>query len=160
MGNSFNASKVIVSMVVVLSLGLLLFVVQPGRAGIVFNDRDPFAAILINNCDGSEISVEGVIHTLFKLEGKKGRDSLHVNATGKGENVDTGDKYVFQNSSNDQCFTDCGLDLDGTDVNLTVVDSFKLIGQGTAPNLVAQIRFRITGPPLEFELLHMNVHCQ
>ena len=159
MGNSFNTSKVIVSMVVVLSLGLLLFVVQPGRAEIIFNERVPFELLVEDDPCVGTIFVEGVEHFLFKTEGAT-RDSLHINIKAKGENLDTGEKYLFQQSDNDQCFTDCGLNLDGTDVNLTVVQSIKVIGKGSAPNLIFQQRFRVTGPPLEFELLHLNVHCQ
>jgi hypothetical protein len=147
----------------VLAVATVLLVAVPSwvtsSAEIVFNDKDSFSGTFINDCDGSEIFIEGVMHTSFKTEGDN-RDSFHQNIRGKGVNLDTGDEYVLAWSYNDQCFTDCGFFLDGTDVNLTVVESVKLIGKGSAPNLIFQWRYRLTGPPLgDIEILHMNVQC-
>ncbi len=156
MGNSFNASKVIVSMVVVLSLGLLLFVVQPGRAEVTANFRAPFFFVFDDPCTGP-VFVEGVFHFLFKTEGE-GRDSVHINAKGTGESLVTGDTFIYVQTINDQCtFEDDCLPFGEVFVLDTIVTE-NLIGKGPAPKLIFHIQFSETFDT--FTVKNLVVQCQ
>ena len=160
MGNSFNASKVIVAMVMVLSVGLLLFVVQPGRAGIVFNVIEPCAFDFPHPCTGQTVHLEGTNQLLFHQEGAH-RDSFHFNQHGKGEIVDTGETCVVHDVTNDQCTssTECGFDLDADDFELNFRESFVVVCQGRAPNFIFSQIGRVTFPPGQLEILHENARC-
>ncbi len=162
MGNSFNASKVIVSMVVVLSVGLLLFVVQPGRAGIVFNVIEPFEFTFPHPCTGEPVHLEGTNQLLFHQEGEHG-DSFHFNQHGRGEIVATGEKCVIHDTYNDQCTsissTACGFDLDADDFDLTSRETFTVVCQGRAPNFIVSEIVHTTFPPFQVEVLHQTARC-
>lgn len=160
MTDSQRISRLFLASLVVLALAFLPAMVPPAGAGMEFNEVVPFEFDDVHPCTGEDIHVEGTSHILYHLEGEH-RDSFHFNDSGTAEIISTGEQCVFRNIYNDQCTsgTQCGLNLDAEDFDLTFRQNFRVICPGATPNFIITQIVHLSFPPFEVEVLHENARC-
>ena len=121
-------------------LALTTLAAAPAAAEVVTNVRVPIAGTTTNDCNGEDVNFTGEEHFVFRatLDGSGGihlavHSNIHVTGTG----VTTGAKYTGSQEVNEH------LNLVGAqNGNLTI--TFRLIGQGKVPNLLANVTAHFT----------------
>jgi hypothetical protein len=110
-------------------------------------DRNGIVNGYISDCNGELVSIEGTYHEVIRT-GADGSRSGHVaiRATGIG---DQGNVYVVNENTSDKI---------GGDGSETVLNQFRMISKGSAPNFLASIKFTISAAG-DFNLLSSRSIC-
>lgn len=92
------------------------------------------------NCDGSDFIVgEGIFHIVsdFDILKKGYKYRYHINAHGEGVGMYTGDEYIWNDAINEVEV------VNGLPYTFSAVQTFNLIGKGSAPNEQMHVMFKI-----------------
>jgi hypothetical protein len=107
----------------------------------------PFSGVGLNPCSGEEVAIEGVFHDVVRA-GVGAEDAaggshfvIHQNVHLSGVGLTTGARYELDNSTNVSGYSSTGT------TEVTTVQPFTFVGQGTVPNFTFFVHQHITITP-------------
>lgn len=129
------------------SMAMVLFVLGSASAGIIVNDAVPFNGLVFMPCAdggaGEDVALEGFVHVLitvtFDADGAA-HTTTHVQQMGiAGTGLTTGDLYRRTGITRDQVNSSTEPPFE-----VTLVNNFRIIGQGSGNNLLVHAIVHLT----------------
>jgi hypothetical protein len=129
------------AMAVVAAVAITVGVLRHARAAVVFNGDVPLLPSIVNPCNGETVDISGAAHEVVDETLTPSGNvhlSMHINAQGvSGIGEITGAKYSISNSINEELNFAVGQ-------TQTFNNTFRIIGQGGAPNFNLHFQQHIT----------------